>query len=482
MFNPLSKTSAPDLLKKTAAATLLIIMLGVAFWVRSFTFWLPHWTGDQSQYIALAMKMNHTKGLSGYNLLEVDVRSAEPDHLKGIKFAIPTYVKGSEGGLAQSYHYFGLSYYAMPFWYKAPLLPMMLKWSHNLFLGPEKPFVVPVTNIGKAVWKIKPKALLESQLWLVVVPLMASLGTLVMVYFFCRCFAGIHTALIAVFIAAFNPVAVFCSNRVWTEDLQAFFLWAGILAYWKSLNTKRVLLPVLAGCLLGCSILTNQKSITFIPGLWLYCVLSDHKLQLCRPKTWIRLLFQPTFFWIAVGCALVTHQWFLEVYRRYGSILWQPKYYSGNSEVGKLWLERLHARPHSAIVYIAGGIYLWPPIAFGYASILLFIKNALKMISGQIKSSPIAFLWVLMLPFVYIMMIRSYRSAEHRYLVTILPALSISAAVLIEKIGCVFEKYTVFKKYIWLGVWIFLIGSAVWSVPIAWKVIMEGRVLIEIPF
>lgn len=482
MYNPAFKTSTHNLIKKTASALLLLIVLGIAFWVRSFTFWLPHWTGDQSQYIALAMKMNHTPGLSAYNLREVNVRAVQMSAFKDFNFVIPTYAAGEEGSLMKSYYGFGLSYYDMPLWYKAPLLPYALKWSHNLFLGTEKPFVVPQTNIGTAVFKIKPKAILDSQFWLVIVPLASSLGTLLIIYFFARRFLGISGSLMAVWIMAFNPVSILCSNRIWTEDLQTFFLWLGLLLYWKGLRKSKSALSLIAGLSIGCSALTNQKSILFLPGLWLYSTLSDSRFNCVRPLQCIRAFFNRSFVWLFAGFGLISCWWFLIVFRQYNNFFWQPDFSAVTSDAGASWIKLLNSRPHSFIVYVVGGFYLCPPLALGYVTIYRIFFDIIKMIKHQTAQSIYVFLWLACLPLLYIFIIKAHNSAEHRYLLTVLPALSILSAITLTRFYERVSVYFLSKKILAAFIWIGLILSSIWSVRIAWQVIMSGKVLIDIPF
>ncbi|MFC1480616.1 hypothetical protein ACFL5Y_04155, partial [Candidatus Omnitrophota bacterium] len=52
--------------KKIVIIAFLAILV-LAFTLRKHTFDLPHWSGDQHQYIGLAFKLD-TQGMSGYNL------------------------------------------------------------------------------------------------------------------------------------------------------------------------------------------------------------------------------------------------------------------------------------------------------------------------------------------------------------------------------------------------------------------------------
>jgi hypothetical protein len=106
---------------------LLAIILLLAFLVRSATFWLPHWQGDQSQYVTLAMKLS-AEGLRGYHLRETEVRIVTLKDPPNFQVIYPTLWKGEKGDLIRAYGMHGLSFYDMPLFYKAPLLPAMVRW------------------------------------------------------------------------------------------------------------------------------------------------------------------------------------------------------------------------------------------------------------------------------------------------------------------------------------------------------------------
>lgn len=180
---------------KIISVVTLFVILIAGFLVRSYSFWLPHWEGDQSQYVTLAMKMSHTPGLSKYNLYEVKLRKAGFNAKDSLRFMNPIYVEGIDGDLISAYKRYGMEYYCIPFFWKGPMLPMMIKWSHDLFLGKDKPFFVMRSNLGEAVYKFHPIGIFKSQFWLAIVPIFFNLAMAVILYLFCRCFTRSHAAL-----------------------------------------------------------------------------------------------------------------------------------------------------------------------------------------------------------------------------------------------------------------------------------------------
>ena len=60
--------------QKIIISILLVLIMVFAFLVRRNTFWLPHWQGDQSHYLGLAMKLDKF-GLDYYNLRGIKLKN-----------------------------------------------------------------------------------------------------------------------------------------------------------------------------------------------------------------------------------------------------------------------------------------------------------------------------------------------------------------------------------------------------------------------
>ena len=127
----LSKKAA---IRKITITVLVIGILVFAFLVRRNTFWLPHWQGDQSHYLSLAMKLDNF-GLDGYNLRGVKIKfiKFEPTGTLRLAYVLPLADPRQKGDILRGLEMFGIDYYDMPLYYKAPAFSYALFLSHKVF-------------------------------------------------------------------------------------------------------------------------------------------------------------------------------------------------------------------------------------------------------------------------------------------------------------------------------------------------------------
>ncbi len=478
----LSKTS----IKSLIVALAVFAILSIALAARQFTFWLPHWQGDQSQYIAMSMKINSYPALfQGYNLREIDIRKSAAKDEPDLTIIQPVLDRGHMGNMLKAWMASGFSYYDMPIFYKAPLLPIVLEFSHNVIAGEKRPFTVVFANLGfgKQIFKRKPLLFLKTQLWAVIVPLTCSLMTIFLTMLFGLKYAPKRAALIAGFALAINPVSIMTSNRIWTEDLMTVLMSVALFLfyYYYSRNNKGGCF--LSGFIFGLAVLTNQKALLILPGLWLFTAIT-HPRQKWDIKTFLTATFNPYFVFFLIGIVIISYSWFHKIYDTYGQFFYQPDtLYKDSPQISK-WLEILRLRPHGIIFYTVGTACISPIFIAGYTSIVRFIKIMFRSIFGtpliQKEDRFILFLWL------WVLSVSSYylisRTGEYRYLVPVYPAMALlSGIVLNQWIGVARSIF----RLPWLGHGIIIaliISSAVWTIPIAWSTIFNERNLIHIPF
>ena len=149
----------------------LIPIFLLALALRFNTFWLPHWQGDQSQYLALAMKLG-TRGIQDYNLRGVRIGFLTPKENENWGMAyVEHHADDERGDLVRSYEMLNLEFYGMPFFYKAPLFPVLLASAHRWLTRGNHPFLIVKSNLGRTVGSVKPTVFFNAQFWAVIVPL-----------------------------------------------------------------------------------------------------------------------------------------------------------------------------------------------------------------------------------------------------------------------------------------------------------------------
>lgn len=449
----------------------------VAFYLRHFTFWLPHWQGDQSQYVILAMKIAEQPGFFGYNLSETDVQTLPAPQPPGTEFVFPFRVKGKTGAVLEAYLQKGLGYYEMPFFYKTPILPMTLALSHRWLSGPAQPFVVLKSNLGREVLRFKPMLYLKAQFWAAVVPFAASLMIGVLIFFWAGKELGLRSAFYASFIFATNPVSILTANRLWTEDLMTLWITLAVVAQYYGLRHKRLSACFVSGVLMGLAFLTNQKSLLATSGVAVYSLLvirSERQTE----SAWKCLLDRRFFLFIA-GTVWMTWKWMWLIHKYYGHPLWQPQT-RPDDPLQRDWYLLLLQRPHGLIFYPVGTAAICWAFVFGYSTISKAWAAARRAWSGQPFEQIPLLGWCWMLPFcIYFL---PQRTGEYRYLFPFYPILMILSGWTL----CRFERWLsrwLVMPFLATGVvWIFLVASAVYSTRVVFESLWLQRNLIHAPW
>lgn len=480
---------------RTITTTLLFCLIfGLAFYLRQFTFWLPHWQGDQSQYVILAMKLGERGGISfaDYNLSKVNVevvRISDPHRTEAV---YPYRISGEgRGFVMDTYYAQGLHHFDMPFFYKGPMLPIALALSHRIFSGPENPFAVIKSNLGPSVLDLRPHIHFSTQFWAAVVPFASSLLVLLMIFFWSRSMFGIMPALAAAFIMATNPVAILTANRVWTEDLSLLFLTPAMFLYRDGWRVKKPWICVVSGVLLGLAALTNQRLLLAAAALAVYTFLmmgAD-----AGSKQGIRkfLLADGRWWGFAAGLAVMTAPWFWNIYERYGSPFWQPEVFVRmhyGKEIESLgsganlrdWYRVLRMQPHGLIYYSVGTVAIsWPLIA-GYASLRDGWSAARSAWTGKAFDERVLFLWC------WIGIFAAYfftqRTGEYRYFFPAYPALVIASGWMWVRWETVLSGITAKRWIATSAVVAALAISAAYSVNIILPILWQDKHLITAPW
>ncbi|MBF0254008.1 MAG: glycosyltransferase family 39 protein, partial [Candidatus Omnitrophica bacterium] len=374
---------------------LLVFIWAAAASVRVFTFWLPHWQGDQSQYVMLAMKMDQLslKGFQDYNLRSVKVRILRPYGLPGVELVAPEHTEKKElGEILEVYNRLGLGYYDMPVFYKAPLLPAILAFAHQTLTVGNHPFMVVRSNLGEQVLRDRPPILFQAQFWAAIVPYAASLLVVLLTFGVARLMFGNTVALFAAWILAFNPVNLLTAHRIWTEDVMTFFMVASALLYWFYYHRRNTFGVFMAGVLLGYAVLTNQKALLLVPVVYVHTVLT-HKQKLWNLRKLPHILINRDAIFFVLGMLLISGTWFDLMNRVYHNPFFQPKMVRDESQAAE-WIKLLRARPHAAVVYTLGVMYLCPPLTGIWLSLKKTLKEIGSVFSKTNRMVPAIFCWM----------------------------------------------------------------------------------------
>lgn len=445
--------------------------------IRFPTFFLQHWQGDQSQYVALAMKYD-TLGMEGLNLDRVEIRKVTYLEYPDWQFIYPFLLSQNvKGDFFKAYQQFGLEFNDMPLYYKSPLFPAVMAVSHRFFAKPGQPFVVLNTTSRFELKKIEFNIhFFGAQFWAVSVPFFASLGMVVLTFFFARMLFGFRVAVFAMFLMAIHPIDIVTSYKILAEDFVSFFVIAAMYLFYVSREKKDRFVTFLAGVVAGLALLAKQSSVLIFPAVVLYLVYTSGE-KWGRPRAWFSLFRNSYLFWYVLGALLISAHWFLKVHEVYGTPFYQPDPHRMMKEDLSGWFGLVSQRPHAFFLFLFNIPYLCPPYIFGHFTFVEFLKNAYRQATDRGRA--VVFLWLWVLPFLLFFTFR-IESKEERYLLPVYPALAMLSAYGLVSFKDRLERlYSPALARIFVAV--LLVATVAWSVPIGMETAFKERFLILEP-
>jgi len=459
----------------------VLAILCFALFVRMNTFWLPHWKGDQGQYLGLAMKLD-IFGFSRYNLRGINFGFVDigPDKKIKVGFVAPADNPDDTGDLLRILHMTGVHYYDQPFFHKPPGFPYALMVSHKLFARKGQPYAAVVTNIGRFIGKIKPRVLLDAQFYAVIVPLFFSLGLVLCTFFLGKILFSARIGLYAALMMAVNPVAVMTSQYLLADDMLSFFVTLSAILFITGIKRKQDWFILFGGVVCGMAVLVKQTGGYLLIAVWIFSVLS-HTKKLSDVKSLPRIVFNKRFILFSAGVFLVSGFWFIKIYRIYGHPLWLPEQPVALQNEVRGWSAMLRARPPGWILYLTGAPYLCPLFAAVFLSLKDFVSEAANMIKKKACDYRVVLLWIVILTFGY--MLRGGR--EHRRMLAVYPAVAVLAGYCLDRFRIYSGRFSGLlgnKRFRELVILMLFAVCALWSVPIGVKVALDNRMLLTVPF
>lgn len=456
------------ILKTIVISILAFSIVVFAFFIRRYTFWEPHWNGDQEIYIALAMKLDKF-GLDGYNLLGISVRKTTIPVGDGkaqlwIGETIPD-KKGGRGYMVDARMRQGLFFYNTPLYHIAPAFPFMLKISNDLF-GNNR-FQGAVMPLNRQILKVRPEVYFKAQFYAAIVPLAFSLILVFCTFYLGRLLFSTRIGLYASFIMAINPVDILSSQRIWTEDMCTAFIAISMIFFVLSLkNPGKIIHPILCGLSLGIATLTRQSSVLILASYFLFLGITNIS-KIKKPSQIMKDIFSKNMLLISFVFAASTSFWFYKVFRVHGNPFYMPDIASALATDKTGWVGNTLSRPHPLILLAVNSVYMCPPLVFVYANFKDAFFSFKKAVTGS-RFEPLAFLWAIVLVLLVQIVAMGNILKEERYFLPMYPALSIIAAYAMYNFKNMLSRELGPKQVLLpeILVLVFLILSALWSIPI----------------
>lgn len=464
--------------KKVMVTLLLLGIVILSFYLRHYTFWLPHWKGDQNQYVALAMKLEKTS-FDNFSLRGVDAAIGGIGPGKRMKLGMVRLADNinSKGSLLLALDKIGVHYYDQPFFHKPPGFPFMLMLSHKIFADENQPYIVVASNLGKNIKEIKPPLFFKVQFWAAIVPLFFSLGVIMLTFFLGKILFSSRVGLYSAFLMAINPVSIMTSQYLLADDMLAFFIASSTLVYVLALKRKNDWLVLLSGLFCGVGVLAKQTGGYFLIAVWIFSIFYYwHKIK--SIKSLPKIIFNKHFIFASIGVFLISGFWFLKIYQVYGNPLWRPPH-PNVEDVG--WFKIVRNRPPGWILFSIGMPWLCPLFSLTYISLRDFALSLVNIFKRKFCDYRFILPWILILVFGF--MLRN--SHEHRRMIPVYPLLAVLSGYYLQKIIFYrgrFEKF-LFNRTCREGVIILLIiMTALWSANIGLDAALKGKMLILSPF
>jgi hypothetical protein len=453
-----------------------IVILLFALFLRRHTFNLPHFRGDQHHYIALAFKLD-TKGMDGYNLRGVDIYRDK--RYPQLAITAPAEDKGH---LLKSLEQGNITYYDQPLHHIPFGFPIAIMISHTL-LAPGQPYyMLQIPNdyqvirqappgVGLRNWRFDP-AIAGKQVYSIIVPLLFSMLMIALIFFTARTlYKNDLVALVAMFLIAISPIDILTSQKLWSDDMTAALGLLAVFLYVLSLEKKKPLLAFLGGLSCGISAVTKQSGafIVFVLILWHFAANSD---KLFKKETFLKTIFDKNLILFGAGALLSAGYWFFKVYSVYGNPVYRPHQAGIAAEAKTAWFKMVGGRPK--FLYLVGTPYQNPLFALAYISPLW-----LWLDRKNLKKTLLPIIWIAV--FLYIFQVYLGGGKEHRYMLPAYPAYAILGAYVADRLRTLIDR-TMGPGTGSVLLFIVLIASAIWSIPMAMDVIFTNGALIMKPF
>ena len=231
--------------RKYLAGLILLVFVTILF--KLPVFFLSHNNNDELIHLSLAMKIEK-HGLDvfkeqRYNLFFVDRGFNPKNHLIGVKEGkkrIGSLLEGFLGEREELSHH-------------PPALPFFLGLSHRIFTNNS----LYLANISNNIYFMLRNA--KFQFYSCLVQFLFSIFFVLSVYFLGSIFFSHKVGLISAFFLNFTPIELLTSNKIWADDMTAFFVVLAVIFYLYALKNNSPIFSLLAG--LSCGVLSRQSSI-----------------------------------------------------------------------------------------------------------------------------------------------------------------------------------------------------------------------------
>jgi len=433
------------------------LLLLVAIALRIPIFFLTHANNDEIVYTNLAMKLD-TYGLKTftdqYNNFYVNLKY----HDSTLEL-IPSEEKITSFSRAVS---LGLGLENEILSHHPPGFSFFLALSHQI-LCKDKPYIL--------LSKKHPGPGIDSmQFYATVVPFIFSLLLIVSTYLLGRMLFSAKIGLWAAFIIALTPTDLLTAQKIWADDMVAFFGLATIMLYLLSLKKDQLIYAALAGLSCGIAILGKMSGGFIALAIILFHFYKNKELILTR-KIYTILLERRMIVFLAFSLICVL-PWLVALKNNFGLktffLQFEPVIRQAQ-QFPEGFIKTVHSRP--LLTYLVTIPYQFPLYFLGYFSFISLLAK------GRNREN-VVFLCIWYGITLILLTLR--QDKEERYILPALPALALLSAISLNNLKITIE--TQGRKYLWFGIYLFLFLSIYWACRIGMLYVFERADIIPIPY
>lgn len=393
----------------------LSLLIIVTIVLRLPIFFLSHNNNDELIHLSLAMKIEKY-GLNvfkkqQYNLFYVE-RGFNPNSLLiGVLEGENKIGSLLEGFLLEREK---LSHHP-------PALPLFLSLSHKIFAKNS----IYLVNISNRVYLMAKNFVI--QFYACIVPFLFSLFFIFSVYVLGNLFFSQRIGFISAFFLSLTPAELVTANKIWADDMTAFFVVLSVIFYLYVLKDNKPSFSLLSGLFCGVAILTKMSGMYIIFTILLFHIF-EHRNDKVNLKNLLILIFDRNILYFLAG-VFISSGWWLDLYYSDFSIKGTKLYFAINEtyEPAKSWnmyFKISSSRPwfsYFVLVPFQSPLYI-----LSYVFIPIFVlRKKLRMFISLIVKEERYVQFIILWATVAFIFLTLKPGKELRYMLIAYPAISI---------------------------------------------------------
>lgn len=184
-----------------------------------------------------------------------------------------------------------------------PALPFFIASSHKLF----SKSVVYLVNISNNLYLMLRNA--PFQFYACLVQFLSSLFLVLVTYLLGSMFFSHKVGIVSAIFLSFTPIELVTANKIWADDMTAFFAVLSVILYLYSLKINRPLYALFAGVSCGIAILAKMSAVYIIFSVLLFHLFENYR-RTVNINNIRNFLFDKRILHFFSGAFIVIAWWF----------------------------------------------------------------------------------------------------------------------------------------------------------------------------